>query len=214
MNAQRLGIVTSLAIHAGFLLLLLSLPIANAIPYTKTLMISFTQQEAPQSTVRKETKTLAQPRAEEVRALNKPEVADIKDRQDEVIINEKPTAPSPQKAEYQATAKTEITSLGKGETKSIAETVFGNSGAPSFIHREMPAYPFLARRFGKEGTVVLRLLIDKNGKLQDIEVIEPSGFGFTEAAVEAVKKSRFAPARRSGETIASRALLSIHFNLK
>jgi protein TonB len=177
-------------------------------------MISLTQQETSQSTVQKETKAIAQPQAEEVRNLNKPEVAEIKDRKDEVIINEKPTAPSPQKAEIQAAAKTEITSLGKGEIKTITETVFGNSGAPSFIHREMPAYPFLARRFGKEGTVVLRLLIDKNGNLQNIEVIEPSGFGFTEAAVEAIKKSRFAPAHRNGETIVSRALLSIHFNLK
>jgi protein TonB len=78
----------------------------------------------------------------------------------------------------------------------------------------MPEYPFTARRFGKEGKVVLKLLIDKHGKLQNIEVIEPSGFGFTEAAVTAIKKSSFSPAYRNGEKIASKALLSVRFILR
>jgi protein TonB len=72
----------------------------------------------------------------------------------------------------------------------------------------------LARRFGKEGKVVLRLLIDRNGKLQNVEVIEPSGFGFTESAIEAIKKSTFSPAYRNGEKIASKAILPVRFNLK
>ncbi|MEN6317902.1 MAG: TonB family protein [Syntrophaceae bacterium] len=214
MNAQRLGIVTSLAIHAGFLVLLLSLPIANAIPYMKTLTISFTQEEASQSAVQKETKTIARPQVEEVRNIIKQEIAEKKHQQDEVIINEKAVSSVVKKVEFQRPAKTEHARLGKAEPRTIAETIFGNSGSPSFIHREMPAYPFLARRFGKEGTVVLKLLIDKNGYLQDIEVIEPSGFGFTEAAVDAIKKSTFTPAHRNGGKIASRALLSVHFNLK
>ena len=78
----------------------------------------------------------------------------------------------------------------------------------------MPVYPLLARRLGKEGKVVLKLLIDKNGTLQDIEVIEASGFGFTEAAVAAIKKSAFSPAYSNGEKVPSKAILSVRFNLK
>ena len=44
---------------------------------------------------------------------------------------------------------------------------------------------------GREGKVVLRLTIDEIGKLQQVEVVESSGFEFTRAAVEAVKKSTF-----------------------
>jgi protein TonB len=67
---------------------------------------------------------------------------------------------------------------------------------------------------GKEGKVVLRLLIDRTGKLLDIDVIEHGAYGFTEAAIAAINKSSFAPARRKGESVASRAILSIRFNLE
>jgi protein TonB len=72
----------------------------------------------------------------------------------------------------------------------------------------------LARRLGKEGKVLLKLLIDTDGKLQKIEVVEPAGFGFTEAAVEAVKKSTYAPGYRNGERILTKALLPVRFQLQ
>lgn len=215
MNAQQLGIITSLAIHAFFLVLILSLPVANAIPFMKTIIISFAQQETSQPAVQTQMKAAVKPQTVEARHTDEPEIRETELRQDEIVINEKPVTPVAQKAlANQAVAKTELTSLGSGERQNVAETVFGNSGAPSFIHREIPIYPFQARRFGKEGTVVLKLHIDKNGHLQNIEVIQPSQFGFTEAAVDAIKKSTFAPAHKNGEKIASKALLSVRFNLK
>lgn len=214
MNAQRLGIITSLAIHAFFLVLILSLPAVNAIPFMKTITISFARQEASQSAAQTQMKAAVKPQTAEARRADEPEIRETERRQDEATIQEKPATPVPQKAATQTVAKTELTSLGSDERKNVAETAFGNSGAPSFIHREIPIYPFQARRFGKEGTVVLKLHIDKNGYLQSIEVIQPSQFGFTEAAVDAIKKSTFAPAHRKGEKIASKALLSVRFNLK
>jgi len=214
MNEQRIGIVTSLAIHAGFLLLFLTIPVAGAIPYTKTIYISFAQQEVLSSTSQKEMKSITRPKAEQVQSISKPEIMEIKDRQDEFIVNERPVTAAVQNAENPILGKTEITSIGKAVNQGFAETVFGNSGAPVFTHREMPVYPLLARRLGKEGKVVLKLLIDKNGTLQDIEVIEASGFGFTEAAVAAIKKSAFSPAYSNGEKVPSKAILSVRFNLK
>jgi protein TonB len=78
----------------------------------------------------------------------------------------------------------------------------------------MPVYPMIARRFGREGKVVLKLTIDKDGNLLNVEVIDRAGYGFTEAAVEAVKKSTFLPAKKDGKPIASRALLPIRFQLE
>ena len=214
MNEQRIGIVTSLAIHAAFLILFLTIPVANAIPYMKTIYISFAQQEALSSTSQREVKSITRSKAEHVQSINKPEIMEIKDRQDEFLLNEKQVTAAVQRAENLTIAKTEITSIGKAVNRDVAETVFGNSGAPAFIHREMPVYPLLARRLGKEGRVVLKLLIDKNGTLQDIEVIETSGFGFTEAAVAAIKKSAFSPAYSNGEKVPSKAILSVRFNLE
>ncbi|MBE0425434.1 MAG: energy transducer TonB [Nitrospirae bacterium] len=94
------------------------------------------------------------------------------------------------------------------------DTEFGSVIAPSFLHREMPAYPIFARRIGKEGRVVLRLTIDKKGDLLDVEVVERAGYGFTEAAIAAVKKSTFRPAKKNGNPVASRALLPVRFTLR
>jgi len=214
MNDQRIGIATSLAIHGVFLILFLTIPVGPVIPYMKTIYISFEQQEALSSTSQKEVKSITRPKAERVQSISKPEIMEIKDRQDEFIVNEKPVTVAVQKTENQIPGKAEIASIGKAVNRGVAETVFGNSGAPAFIHREMPVYPLLARRLGKEGKVVLKLLIDKNGTLQDIEVIEASGFGFTEAAVAAIKKSAFSPAYSNGEKVPSKAILSVRFNLK
>lgn len=94
------------------------------------------------------------------------------------------------------------------------EGAFGTPGGPSFIHQEKPSYPFVARKLGKEGRVLLRLTIDEKGRLTDIEVIERAGYGFTEAAIEAVKRSVFSPAQRDGRPTTSKALLPVRFVLR
>lgn len=94
------------------------------------------------------------------------------------------------------------------------EPEFGNRGAPAFLKRQMPLYPMVARKLGKEGKVVLRLFINEKGRLLNVEVVEQAGYGFTESAVEAVKMSTFSPANENGVNIASKALLTIRFVLK
>jgi len=102
----------------------------------------------------------------------------------------------------------------RSDAGNLIETRFGATIAPAFLHREMPVYPMFARKLGKEGKVVLRLTIDEKGNLLNVEVLEKAGYGFTEAAVEAVKKSTFLPAKKDGKRIASRALLPIRFQLE
>lgn len=91
---------------------------------------------------------------------------------------------------------------------------FGSASGPGFLHREWPSYPMPARRLGKEGRVILRLTIDETGHLQDIEVIKDAGYGLTEAAIAAVRKSAFTPAKNGGRSVASRAILPVVFRLR
>jgi protein TonB len=76
-----------------------------------------------------------------------------------------------------------------------------------------PAYPPLARRFNREGRVLLRLTVAETGALVKVEVLEDPGFGLATAAMEAVRKSRFNPARRAGKPFAAKALLPVRFTL-
>lgn len=92
--------------------------------------------------------------------------------------------------------------------------LLGEAGSPRFIHRELPVYPFMARKLGKEGKVLLRLALDAQGVLLRIDTVEANGFGFAEAARSAIRKSTFAPAVKDGRAVSSQVLVSVKFVLQ
>jgi len=103
---------------------------------------------------------------------------------------------------------------GGGTSNKIHDFSFGSGNGPSFLSRVDPNYPLVARRMGREGKVLLRLTLDERGKLLHVDVLENPGYGFADAAVEAVRKSRFQPARINERPVASRVRLSIRFALQ
>ncbi len=105
---------------------------------------------------------------------------------------------------------TKTVDTGKTRAEEIA---FGSANGPGFSRQVKPVYPSLAKRRNREGLVVLRLSINESGHLKHIEVLEDPGFGFVEAAVEAVRSSQFTPARDNGKPVSARALLPIRFKL-
>lgn len=82
------------------------------------------------------------------------------------------------------------------------------------MRRVLPQYPEAARRKGREGRVVLRLVIGACGELKDAAVVEGGGHGFEEAALEAAMASAYAPAVRGGRAVECAAMLPIRFSLK
>src|SRR3954470_2213403 len=59
-------------------------------------------------------------------------------------------------------------------------------------------YPPEAIQDGLEATVVLKLTIDREGHVTKVEIPEPVGHGFDEAARAAALQFRFEPATRDG----------------
>ena len=90
---------------------------------------------------------------------------------------------------------------------------FGAPGGPRFLHREIPEYPFVARRHNKEGSVLLMVTLDTAGKLIKAEIVEASDQVFVNPSLEAVKKSTFLPAEKDGRPVACKVLLPIRFSL-
>jgi len=107
-----------------------------------------------------------------------------------------------------------ILSQRGGDGRQMADVTFGSGPGPSFIRRALPIYPMAARRFNREGKVVLRLTIDESGTLNQVEVIEDPGYGFAAAAIDSLKKSSFSPARRDGRPVSSKAILPVRFALQ
>lgn len=98
-----------------------------------------------------------------------------------------------------------------GEPRGPVDTQFGKGDGPRFVYRQMPEYPFAARRLGKEGRVVLEVIIDEKGALEKVEVLEASDRIFVEPAVDSIKKSRFQSARSNGSPFKARCTMLIRF---
>lgn len=78
-----------------------------------------------------------------------------------------------------------------------------------------PNYPDASRRRGEQGVVRVELLIDGEGRVTNVRVVESSGFtALDNAAVEAVRDWRFRPARRGGVPVAGNITTSVHFRLE
>jgi TonB family protein len=94
----------------------------------------------------------------------------------------------------------------------------GDGGAPliqaSYDYAPKPQYPASARSEGKEGRVLLRVLVDAQGKTKTVEINLSSGSNVLDrAAVDAIGRWRFSPARRGDQPVESWVRIPIDFRL-
>lgn len=85
---------------------------------------------------------------------------------------------------------------------------------PELVRFVEAPYPAAAASAGVQGDVILRLTIDVEGRVTQVEVVEPAGHGFDEAAREAARRFEFQPATRDGKPIAAKILYKYSFTLK
>jgi protein TonB len=86
--------------------------------------------------------------------------------------------------------------------------------APKAKNVVMPEYPLLAKRANREGVVKLRLLVGRDGRVNEVEVLSaPDSLGFKEAAVAAVRKWVFEPPRVKGRPASVWIVQPIRFRL-
>lgn len=76
-------------------------------------------------------------------------------------------------------------------------------------------YPEDLRQMGLEGTVVLQVIVDSTGRAdpKSIKVISATNPGFSAAAIEAVRKTRFRPGRLNGHALRVLLAVPIRFTL-
>ncbi|MCB9207047.1 MAG: energy transducer TonB [Ignavibacteriales bacterium] len=79
--------------------------------------------------------------------------------------------------------------------------------------QEKIKYPELARRAGIEGRVYIKAFIDENGNVASAEVIKGLEGGCNEAAIEAVKNTKFIPGRQRGKAVKVQVSIPILFKL-
>lgn len=84
---------------------------------------------------------------------------------------------------------------------------------PKILHSVKPIYPDLARRAEVEGTVAVRVEVDKTGLVSSARVAQSSAAVLNEAALESAYKYRFSPAKIEGVPVRSSVVIAIRFEL-
>ncbi len=106
--------------------------------------------------------------------------------------------------------------LGPGEgggTGGGIYSVGGGVSAPIPIYKPEPAYSEEARKAKYQGTVVLWIVVDTQGKVIDPKVVRPLGLGLDEKALETVRTWKFKPALRNGSPVPVRVIVEVSFRL-
>jgi len=138
----------------------------------------------------------------------------------------KRTAPSP-------TLDTSISGIDTGldafmaEDMNMDDALLGDVGknmvmsedsvdvAPVPSERTAMAYPKKARKMGVSGYVLMNLLINKNGSVEKVKVLESQPAEvFDDVAVTGVKTWRFKPAQYKGEAVKVWAKQKVRFDLQ
>ena len=78
-----------------------------------------------------------------------------------------------------------------------------------------PSYPSSCKRLGHEGATVLKVTILSKGKCDSIEIIKSAGCkSLDKAAIKALKKAKYIPAKRLGVLFTTTKKLAFNFKLE
>ncbi len=78
-----------------------------------------------------------------------------------------------------------------------------------------PKYPEIAQEAGIEGTVFIQAFIDKKGRVIETTIVKGiPNTGLDEAAIEAIRKTRFRPAKQRERAVGVWISIPVNFKLK
>lgn len=81
------------------------------------------------------------------------------------------------------------------------------------VYRVEPVYPPLARQAHIQGVVVLTAIIDKEGSIQNLQLVSGHPM-LAPAAIEAVKQWRYKPFLLNGQSMVVETTVTVNFQLK
>ena len=85
----------------------------------------------------------------------------------------------------------------------------------AYLNNPTPDYPALSVRKGEEGRVLMMVLVSADGAAEDVQIEKSSGFDrLDNAAVAAVKKWRFIPAKKNNQPLSAYVRVPMPFILE
>jgi protein TonB len=117
------------------------------------------------------------------------------------------------------------TGLGSGDGSGIGPGSGGGMGGgpyrpgsgitpPAIVKEVKPDYTEEARRHNVEGEVVLEIVVQRDGSVGEVKLIDGLGGGLNDRAIAAVRQWRFSPARRLGQPVDVIVEVAVEFRLR
>lgn len=124
-----------------------------------------------------------------------------------------PAPPSP--ADAPAEEPSPAAASAAATRSAPAQPILRRLAVPAYQHNRQPEYPPMARRRGYSGTVMLKVLVDAQGRVADLTVEQSSGHRILDrAALKAVRQWLFSPAIEDAIPISMWVSVPITFRLQ
>ncbi|HEY0349716.1 MAG TPA: energy transducer TonB [Pyrinomonadaceae bacterium] len=104
----------------------------------------------------------------------------------------------------------------QSEAASDPEQVFSGKETTQkvrILEKDEPTYTESARKYGVQGTIVMRAVFSSDGEVKRISVTRKLPHGLTQAAVNAARAIRFTPAMKDGQVVSMWMELQYNFHL-
>ena len=91
----------------------------------------------------------------------------------------------------------------------------GIQGLPRMSAGVRPVYPLGARHRGEQGNVTVRVQVGADGRVKGVAIaLSSDHLELDQAALKAIRRTRFIPGRQNGVTVESESLITFRFQLE
>ena len=142
-----------------------------------------------------------------------PEI-DLRDVIETLVIREKSSEPPPQKAAEPSVVPSVEPTTAVPVQPANPEPPKPQTQNPRLLRVYLPEYTARAREKKIEGDVIVRALLQRDGKIKKVKIEKGLGEGLDQRAVEAVKRLGFLPAELDGETVDAVTQIVFSFKLE
>jgi periplasmic protein TonB len=204
MQANRIGLGVTLALHALAAVLVLSYePARKALLAAAPIMVDLITPPAAEPPKPQPPTELPKP---------KPVTKQVVLRPVETPILAAPAeAPSPIVVAPQPPAPPVEVVAPPAPPALVTQPIYN----ADYLNNPAPYYPATSRRAGEQGKVILRVLVNVRGTADEVQVRTSSGSPrLDDAARDAVQRWKFVPAKRGSEPVQAWVLIPISFRLE
>ncbi|OAI09383.1 energy transducer TonB [Methylomonas methanica] len=224
-NERGLGFLIALGLHLAWFGLMPNSEKQAPVTPPQPIMVEWignTQNKQPpekppaQQVQKQPEKTVNKPKTPP-KPVKKPNLLSTSSSAQTAIAAPEPT-PEPSRTEP-APAATTPAPAPAPSSASTSEAASAPMTLPNlnadYLNNPAPAYPSASRQLGEQGKVLLRVLVNADGGVEQVTLRRSSGYErLDQAAQETVQKWRFVPARRGEQVVSAWVVVPVSFSLE